>query len=75
MADEVVVIENKKPWFSKTILIGSILGLVSALSPFVPFLLPVKDFINSHAIEISTLWGLLTVALRFISKGAISLQD
>lgn len=67
--------EAKKPWQSKTIVVGSVLGLVSALSPFVPALEPVKSWIQENAILVSSMWGLLAIMLRAISKDAIKLVD
>lgn len=67
--------DSKKPWQSKTIIIASILGLVSALVPFIPGLHVVSDFINAHGAEIGSGWAVLAVALRFITKDAITLGD
>ena len=69
------IMEPKKPWQSKTILVASILGLVSALSPFVPALEPVRVWIEQNGVLISSLWGVLAIALRAISKDAIQLKD
>ena len=67
--------EPKKPWQSKTILVASILGLVSALSPFVPALEPVKMWIEGNGVLISSMWGVLAIALRAITKDAVVLRD
>jgi len=67
--------ESKKPWQSKTIIVASVLGLVSALSPFVPALEPIKVWIEQNGILISSMWGVLAIALRAITKDAIKLVD
>lgn len=68
-------VENKKPWLSKTVIINALVGLSVALSPFIPGLAGVQPFIAANLGMISMLWGALNIALRFISKGAISLED
>ncbi len=67
--------QSKKPWQSKTILVASVLGLLSALSPFVPALEPVKVWIEGNGVMISSLWGVLAIALRAITKDAVVLRD
>ena len=68
-------VETKKPWFSKTILINSLLGVCLGLSPFIPSLQGVVDFIKNNLIMIGVIWSGLAVFLRVISKGSISLED
>lgn len=67
--------ESKKPWQSKTIIIAAVLGIVSALSPFVPALEVVKTWIEGNAVLVSSIWGVLAVAFRFITKDKIVLVD
>lgn len=66
---------TKKPWFSKTIIINAILGVCVGLSPFIPALAGVGEFFKVNAIMIGTLWSVLNIILRAISKDTISLED
>lgn len=74
MAD-LVLAPDKKPWQSKTLVVNAVLGLVAAVALFVPGALVVKDFIVGHALEIGMGWSILNLALRAITKDAISLVD
>jgi hypothetical protein len=67
--------ETKKPYESKTILINTVIGLSMALSAFIPALSGVKTFIESNAILIGSIWSVLGIALRTISKDKIVLTD
>lgn len=67
--------ENKKPWFSKTIVVNAILGVLAAITVFVPAADMLKQFILNHAGEIGMGWSVLGIVLRLISKDKISLED
>lgn len=65
----------KKPYLSRTIIVNTLLGVISAVSLFVPAAAPVAEFIKSHAAEIGMVWGILNIILRAITKDKIQLQD
>lgn len=67
--------DTKKPYESKTIIINAIIGLSMALSAFIPQLSGVKSFIETNAVMIGTVWSILGIALRAISKDKIVLTD
>lgn len=61
------MIENKKPWESKT----NWVGVVVAIAPFFP---GVSEYVASNPDVVVQGLGFLFVALRFISKGKISID-
>ena len=61
------MIENKKPWQSKQ----NWAGLVVALSPFFP---GVSEYVSHNPDVVLQGLGFLFVALRFVSKGKISID-
>lgn len=69
MAD---IVDPKKPWLSKTILLsvvtslGGILGLLGVSG--------VNEFITGHADLILAVLGGLGVVLRLVTKGAIEIK-
>lgn len=67
--------ESKKPWESKTIVIGAVSSVVSGVAMLVPHLSIITDWIGSHGAVIGMVWGVLAVLLRLVSKGSISLSD
>lgn len=66
---------DKKPWESKTIVVASVLGLCQIVAQFVPGASIVSDWVNAHGVVIGSAWAVLAIALRFITKDAISLRD
>lgn len=74
MADPVVV-PSKKPWESKTIVVAAVVGFITVVLPFFPGLSAYSDWINSNGVTISGIWMVLSVVLRFVTKGAVSLED
>lgn len=68
-------VQTKEPYKSKTIIINSILGLSMALTPFIPQLAVVKTFIETNAVLLGTVWSVLNIVLRAISKDKIVLTD
>ena len=64
-----------KPWLSKTIIVNTIGGVTLALSAFVPSLAGVQSFLTQNAVMIGMIWSVLNIALRTLTKNAISLQD
>lgn len=66
---------TKKPWESKTVIINSTLALVSAIAYFIPSASAISDWINANGVLIASLWGVLNVFLRLLTKNAISLTD
>lgn len=67
--------DSKKPWQSKTILLNAIVGLAGFVALFIPGAEGVKIFVDSNAVMIGTIWSVLNVLLRAVSKNAISLVD
>ena len=65
----------KKPYESKTIVIGAILGMVGAVSAFYPQANAISAWINANGGAIAAIWSVLAVALRFATKSAIQLGD
>lgn len=65
----------KKPWESKTIIVAALLGLFSVLTMFIPGLHVVGDWINANGAVVATVWSVLAIGLRLITKGAVSLGD
>ena len=65
----------KKPWQSKTVVVNAILAALGVISAFIPSLSFIGDFIKNHAELIATIWGVLNIALRFITKDRISLGE
>lgn len=67
--------DSKKPWQSKTILLNAIMAIAVGLAPFIPQLSGVSDYVALHASLFTSIWGVLNMAIRFISKDKISLVD
>jgi hypothetical protein len=61
--------ETKKPWQSKTILLNFI-AAASAL--FVP---SVNEWIVGHPVEVTSLFSILNIVLRVISKDKIAIRE
>ena len=66
---------TKYPWQSKTVLINSVLALLGVVAMFVPAAAPIAAWINANGVLIASLWGVLNVILRFLTKDAIVLGD
>ena len=60
---------SKKPWQSKTILLNFICA-ASAL--FIP---SVGEWVNAHPLEVTSLFSILNIVLRVISKDKISIGE
>lgn len=67
--------EPKKPWQSKTIVVNAILAFLGAAAMFVPAAAPLAAWISANGAIIATVWGVLNVALRLFTKGAVQLYD
>ena len=67
--------DSKKPWFSKTMWLNFIGGLVGAIAVFYPQASVVSDFMKAHAAEIAMVWGVFGMALRLITKDKLALAD
>lgn len=61
--------DSKKPWQSKTILLNFICA-TSAL--FIP---SVGEWVNAHPLEVTSLFSILNIVLRVISKDKISIRE
>lgn len=64
-----------KPWQSKTVWINALMGIVAALALFFPSVGGVGAWISANASMIGVGWSLLNIAVRAITKNAISLGD
>lgn len=67
--------DTKKPWQSKTILLNGIVGMAGFIAMFIPQASGIQDFINHNAMAIGSVWSVLNVVIRFISKDKVSLTD
>ena len=67
--------ESKKPWFSRTILVNAVMGIVASVALFVPGASVVSTFITEHAAEIAIGWSVLNMILRAVTKDKIALTD
>jgi len=69
--------DTKKPWFSKTIILNSIGAILLAVVPFVPAASSLQLWLSnpSHMAIIGSVWGVLGIILRVISKDKIALRD
>ncbi len=67
--------ENKKPWFSKTMWLNLVCGLLAAVAGFYPHANDFSAWITANMPMIGMGWGVLGMGLRLISKDKISLVD
>lgn len=66
---------QKSLFLSKTFWFTLITGLLAALLPAFPALAPMKDWIAANSILVGTVWTILGVVLRMLTKGAVVLVD
>lgn len=59
----------KKPWQSKTIILNFVVA-ASAL-----FYAPVGEWINAHPTEVASLFAILNIVLRVVSKDKIGISE
>lgn len=69
------MIDVKKPWQSKTMLLNGVVGLAAFVALFVPAASGVKTFVDAHASEIGLFWSMANLALRAITKDKIALGE
>lgn len=62
--------ENKKPWFSKTLWLNAIMAAAALAG-----LGGVNEYLQGHGEVVIGAWSLLNILLRLISKDKISLAD
>lgn len=67
--------DAKKPWESKTVLVNAALALIGVVAMFYAPASSVADWINGNGVLITSLWGVLNVVLRLITKDRITLTD
>lgn len=67
--------EPKKPWESKTVLLGAFSSVLAGVAMLLPAAQPVLDWLNANGAVVAMAWGFLAMALRFISKDKIQLRD
>ena len=62
------VLETKKPWLSKTIIINAALGLAA-------FFPPALEWMKSNTEIVMAGFSILNIILRAVTKDKISLED
>ncbi len=65
----------KYPWESKTIVLNTLMAIIGAIAMFDPGISSVTTWLAANGPLIATVWSVLNVALRFITKDAIQLTD
>lgn len=73
MAD--IITSTKYPWQSKTIVFNVIGVVLAAASLFWPGANSVTVWMTANAPLLGTIWAVLNIVLRLVTKDAISLQD
>jgi hypothetical protein len=59
----------KKPWQSKTIIINFIAAATALFYP------PAAEWIAAHPVEVSSLFAIVNVVLRVVTKDKISISE
>jgi hypothetical protein len=59
----------KKPWQSKTILVNF---AIAAAALFYP---PAAEWISGHPVEVSSLFAIVNIVLRVVTKDKISISE
>jgi len=69
--------DTKKPWFSKSIILNAVGLILSAVVMFVPQVSSIQAWLAapSHLAIIGSVWGVLGIIFRLVSKDKISLRD
>lgn len=67
--------DTKKPWFSKSIILGLVGGLASTLAVVLPQANVVSEFIKTNGAALGMAWGLLAIVFRWVSKDKIQLTE
>ncbi len=65
----------KSPFQSKTIILNSVMAILMGLSAFMPGSNTVLAFLRDHGAEIATIWSILSIGLRMVTNGKITLVD
>lgn len=61
--------ESKKPWQSKTLLVNAVCALSALLYP------PVGQWIAAHPVEVATMFSLLNMVLRLVTKVPVTIGE
>lgn len=69
------IMETKKPWLSRTILVNALGLVVQGVALMWPQANIVTQFITGHSGELLLGWNVLGIALRLITKGSIVLTE
>ena len=70
------VVETKKPWYSKTMLLNLFMGLAAFFAPMWPAFDSCTWLKESSNIAlVGTIWGGLAMVLRLVTKDKIVLRD
>ena len=67
--------ETKRPWESRTLLLGALSSILGGVAMLLPQAQPMLDWLNANGALIATGWGVLAMGLRLITKGKVSLGD
>lgn len=68
--------ENTKPaWQSKTIILNAIGGLIAVASVFTHSLDPVSAWVSANSALVASVWAVLGIVLRLVSKDKIVLVE
>lgn len=59
----------KKPWLSKTLWVNLILGITAMIAP------GASELIKAHPEAVMTVFSIINMGLRLMTKDAISLED
>ena len=66
---------SKQPYLSKTVWIGFFSALLGGVAYFWPNANFALQWLNANGALITSIWGVLAIGLRAVTKNAISLQD
>lgn len=61
--------QTKKPWQSKTILVNALVAVSALVYP------PVAQWIAEHPVEVSSLFALLNIVLRLVTKDRVAITE
>lgn len=61
--------ESKKPYTSKTIIVNLLVAVGAMVYP------PMSEYISQHPAEVATLFSILNIVLRLVTKDRISIRE
>lgn len=66
---------SKSVFLSKSFWYAFVSGLLIALLPAFPVLKPVADWVAGNSILLGSVWGVLGVVIRLVTKDAVHLVE